>query len=50
MKDIRRVLEYHGAEHKVVFNFDIPETIEHRKRARKFVTFIRAAELVSCWW
>ena len=38
MKDIRRVFEYHGAEHKVVFNFEShkPVTIEN---AQKFVTF-----------
>ena len=38
MKDIRRMFEYHGAEHKVVFNFEArtPVTIEN---AQKFVTF-----------
>jgi uncharacterized protein YqhQ len=38
MKDIRRVFEYHGAEHKVVFNFESgqPVTVEN---AQKFVTF-----------
>jgi uncharacterized protein YqhQ len=38
MKDIRRVFEYHGAEHKVVFNFESgdPVTVEN---ARRFVTF-----------
>jgi uncharacterized protein YqhQ len=37
-KDIRRVFEYHGAEHKVVFNFEAgtPVTVEN---AQKFVTF-----------
>jgi uncharacterized protein YqhQ len=37
-KDIHRVFEYHGAEHKVVFNFESgqPLTIEN---AQKFVTF-----------
>jgi uncharacterized protein YqhQ len=37
-KDIRRVFEYHGAEHKVVFNFEsgTPVTVEN---AQKFVTF-----------
>ena len=37
-KDIRRVFEYHGAEHKVVFNFEArtPVTLEN---AQKFVTF-----------
>jgi uncharacterized protein YqhQ len=36
-KDIRRVFEYHGAEHKVVFNFESgkPVTIEN---ARTFTT------------
>ena len=31
MKDIRRVFEYHGAEHKVVFNFESgkPVTVEN---------------------
>jgi uncharacterized protein YqhQ len=38
MKDMRRVWEYHGAEHKVVFNFESgqPVTVEN---AQKFVTF-----------
>jgi uncharacterized protein YqhQ len=38
MKDIHRVFEYHGAEHKVVFNFESgkPLTVEN---AQKFVTF-----------
>lgn len=38
MKDIRRVFEYHGAEHKVVFNFESgkPVTVEN---ARSFTTF-----------
>ena len=38
MKDIRRVFQYHGAEHKVVFNFESgqPVTIEN---AQKFTTF-----------
>jgi uncharacterized protein YqhQ len=38
MKDIRRVFEYHGAEHKVVFNFESgqPVTIEN---AQRFTTF-----------
>jgi len=37
-KDIRRVFEYHGAEHKVVFNFESgkPVTVEN---AQQFVTF-----------
>ena len=37
-KDIRRVFEYHGAEHKVVFNFESgkPVTVEN---AQKFTTF-----------
>ena len=34
MKDIRRVFEYHGAEHKVVFNFESgkPVTVENAQR------------------
>lgn len=38
MKDIRRVFEYHGAEHKVVFNYEAkePVTVEN---AQKFTTF-----------
>lgn len=38
MKDIRRVFEYHGAEHKVVFNFESgkPVTVQN---AQKFLTF-----------
>ena len=35
MKDIRRVFEYHGAEHKVVFNFESgkPVTVETRRNS-----------------
>jgi len=38
MKDIRRVFEYHGAEHKVVFNFESgrPVTVEN---AQRFTTY-----------
>lgn len=38
MKDIRRVFEYHGAEHKVVFNYESgqPVSVEN---AQKFVTW-----------
>jgi len=38
LEDIRRVFMYHGAEHKVVFNFESgkPVTVEN---AQKFVTF-----------
>jgi uncharacterized protein YqhQ len=38
MKDIHRVFQYHGAEHKVVFNFESrqPLTVEN---AQKFVTW-----------
>jgi uncharacterized protein YqhQ len=38
MKDIRRVFQYHGAEHKVVFNFESgqPVTVEN---AQRFTTF-----------
>jgi uncharacterized protein YqhQ len=37
-KDIRRVFEYHGAEHKVVYNYESgkPVTVEN---ARGFTTF-----------
>jgi uncharacterized protein YqhQ len=38
MKDIRRVFEYHGAEHKVVFNFEAKEPITV-ENAQKFQTF-----------
>ncbi|HUI53721.1 MAG TPA: DUF1385 domain-containing protein [Bryobacteraceae bacterium] len=38
MKDMRRMFEYHGAEHKVVFNYESgqPLTVEN---AQKFTTF-----------
>ena len=32
MKDIRRVFQYHGAEHKVVFNFESGKPVNCRKR------------------
>lgn len=37
-RDIRRVFEYHGAEHKVVFNFEsgLPVTVQN---AQKFTTY-----------
>ena len=38
MKDIRRVFEYHGAEHKVVFNFESGQPVTVRN-AQRFVTF-----------
>jgi uncharacterized protein YqhQ len=38
MKDIRRVFEYHGAEHKVVFNFESKKPV-NVENAQKFVTF-----------
>ena len=38
MKDIRRVFEYHGAEHKVVFNFESGKPV-NVENAQKFTTF-----------
>jgi len=38
MKDIRRVFEYHGAEHKVVFNFESGQAV-NVENAQKFVTW-----------
>lgn len=38
MKDIRRVFEYHGAEHKVVFNFESGKPVNVRN-AQEFTTF-----------
>lgn len=38
MKDMRRVFEYHGAEHKVVFNFESGQNVTV-ENAQKFVTF-----------
>ncbi|HEV2200859.1 MAG TPA: DUF1385 domain-containing protein [Bryobacteraceae bacterium] len=38
MKDIHRVFEYHGAEHKVVFNFESKKPV-NVENAQKFVTF-----------
>ena len=37
-KDIRRVYEYHGAEHKVVFNYESGQPV-NVENAQKFVTF-----------
>jgi uncharacterized protein YqhQ len=36
-KDIRRVFEYHGAEHKTVFNFESGQAV-NVENARRFVT------------
>ena len=38
MKDIRRIFEYHGAEHKVVFNFESGQDV-NVENAQKFVTW-----------
>jgi uncharacterized protein YqhQ len=38
MPDMRRVFQYHGAEHKVVFNFESGKTV-NVENAQKFVTF-----------
>ena len=38
MKDIRRMFEYHGAEHKVVFNFESGQPV-NVENAQKFVTW-----------
>jgi uncharacterized protein YqhQ len=38
MKDIRRVFQYHGAEHKVVFNYESGKTVDI-PTAQSFVTF-----------
>jgi uncharacterized protein YqhQ len=38
MRDIRRVFEYHGAEHKVVFNFESGKPV-NVENAQKFVTW-----------
>ena len=37
-KDIRRVFQFHGAEHKVVFNFESGQPV-NVENAQKFVTF-----------
>ncbi len=38
MKDMRRMFQYHGAEHKVVFNFESGQEV-NVENAQKFVTF-----------
>ena len=38
MKDMRRMFQYHGAEHKVVFNFESGQPV-NVENAQKFVTF-----------
>ncbi len=38
MKDIRRIFEYHGAEHKVVFNFESGQPVSI-VNAQRFVTW-----------
>jgi uncharacterized protein YqhQ len=38
MKDIRRVFEYHGAEHKVVFNYESGKPV-NVENAQQFTTF-----------
>ncbi len=38
MKDIKRVFQYHGAEHKTIFCFEagLPLTVENAKRQKRF--------------
>ena len=38
MKDIRRVFQYHGAEHKVVFNFESGQPV-NIENAQRFTTY-----------
>ena len=38
LPDMRRVFQYHGAEHKVVFNFESGKPV-NVENAQKFVTF-----------
>jgi uncharacterized protein YqhQ len=38
MKDIRRIFQYHGAEHKVVFNFESGQPV-NIENAQRFTTF-----------
>ena len=38
MKDMKRMFEYHGAEHKVVFNYESGQPV-NIENAQKFVTF-----------
>jgi uncharacterized protein YqhQ len=38
MKDMRRMFQYHGAEHKVVFNYESGQPV-NIENAQKFVTF-----------
>jgi uncharacterized protein YqhQ len=45
-KDIRRVYEYHGAEHKTVFAFENGDPLE-TGRCRSIRRIIRAAEPAS---
>ena len=46
-KDIRRVYEYHGAEHKTVFAFENGDPLEDRERCRSIRRIIRAVEPAS---
>ena len=41
MKDMRRMFQYHGAEHKVVFNFESGQPV-NVENAQQFVTFASA--------
>ena len=56
MKDIRRVFEYHGAEHKVVFNFESgkPVNVENAQTFTTFhprcgTSFLLVVMVVSMW-
>ena len=45
-KDIRRVFEYHGAEHKVVFNFESGKPVNEATRRHSRLS-IRVADQLS---
>ena len=47
MKDIRRVFEFHGAEHKVVFNFESSQSRSGTLRSSS--RFTPAAAPAFCW-
>ena len=47
LKDIRRVFEYHGAEHKTVFTWERVCRSDGRERAARSRASIRAAARAS---
>ena len=50
MRDLRRVFEYHGAEHKVIACHEAGDELVAERPQRYIRGCILAAARASCWW